>query len=107
MSFCDKLQAALTALAVPVFHFTATQQSGDYIVWSEDGAGDALCGNGGRLLVPVSGTVDLFIRSLDDADTAEAVETALASVTPAWELTSIQYERDTGYKHYEWQWEGI
>ena len=49
-----------------------------------------------------TGTVDYFTRDPSGAP-QQAVEAALEAGAFTWELNSVQYEQDTGFIHYEWE----
>ena len=52
----------------------------------------------------VTGTTDLFTKQEFDP-WVDAFGEALSSHGIAWSLSSVQYEEDTGFMHYEWSWE--
>lgn len=100
----DELATALTNTGLSFAHFGWSKApSGDYGVYAEDGANDLIAGNK-HVEKVLQGTVDYFTR--DDSGTPKAtIEAALDSVPAAWYLSSIQFESDTGYIHYEWVFE--
>lgn len=99
-------QALLSVEGVKnVSHFYAYDRTPPYIVWAEDGQGEAVYGDGHMRSQAIEGTVDLFTADLDDQELPEAVQTALNGCDCAWRLSSVQYEEDTGLKHIEWIWE--
>lgn len=90
-----------------VWHYYALDHTPPYIVWAEDGQGQSVSGDGQMVNQAISGTVDLFMADLDDMELPDAVQTALNGCQCAWRLNSVQFEEDTGLKHYEWVWEVV
>lgn len=78
-------------------------QSDRYFVWQEDGADDFMA-NGIHAEKAVTGTTDLFTKKEFDPwrDDLEAAFDAAEGI--AWSLNSVQFEEETGYWHYEWEW---
>ena len=52
----------------------------------------------------LSGFVDVFVKKPQDLSTVNDVESALKQLGIWFALESVQFEDDTGYVHYEWQW---
>ena len=101
----EKLKGLLLTIGPPVFHYFATGQTDSYIVWAEDGEGDAIHADGKKAERAITGTIDYFTKTENDP-VVQQIETALDSADGlAWYLNSIQYEQDTGYIHYEWVFE--
>jgi hypothetical protein len=95
----------LLNIGPPVFHYFASGQTGNYIVWAEDGEGDAVNADGQKVERALTGTIDYFTKTENDP-VVQQIEAALNSSDGlAWSLNSIQHERDTGYIHYEWVFE--
>lgn len=92
-------------------HLTVTDQvshnermkSDRYFVWGERGANDLEAGNN-HAERAVLGYTDLYTKQEFDP-WKEQLEQALDAAGIAWTLTSIQYEEETGFTHYEWYWE--
>lgn len=74
-----------------------------YFVWQEDGAND-LEANDAHAERAVTGTTDLFTKQEFDP-WADALEKALSSHGIAWKLVSADFEENTGFWHYSWDWE--
>lgn len=104
MNCLDRIRDALLTVTDRVYHFHAHKANAPYIVWAEDGAGEAVFANGSMQNQVLSGTVDLYTRTPDDRTLFNGVQNALNGVC-AWRLNSIQFEEDTGLTHYEWVWE--
>lgn len=104
MTCLNKLKNALLAVTPQVYHFHAHKPAPPYIVWAEDGQGDAVRANGRLQNQAIAGTVDLFTDDPEDAALFDRIQEALDGVC-AWRLNSIQYEDETKLTHYEWVWE--
>jgi hypothetical protein len=101
----DSLKNLLLPIGPPVFHYFATGQTGNYIVWAEDGEGDAVHADGQKVERAITGTIDYFTKTENDPVISQ-IEAALDSSDGiAWSLNSVQYEQDTRYIHYEWVFE--
>lgn len=100
------LRDLLLTIGVDVFHYYATQQSDNYIVWAEDGEADSTNGDNQKTDQVIQGTIDYFTNEEFDPN-VEAIQEKLNAAEISWRLNSIQYEEDTGYIHYEWVWELI
>lgn len=95
----------LLNIGPPVFHYFASGQTGNYIVWAEDGEGNSVHADGKKAARTITGTIDYFTK-IENDPVVEQIEAALDTDDGlAWYLNSIQHERDTGYIHYEWVWE--
>lgn len=104
----DELVAALAALESEGIPFRedgwAVAPAGSYGVYELTGAETVVDGDDQLIQQSISGTVDLFSTSPDFAE-AGRVQAALKGVECcAFELVSVQYERETGYKHWTWEW---
>lgn len=103
MTWYEQIIAVHTAVTTAVSHWKR-MQSDRYFVWQEDGANDFMVGNVHAEQV-VTGTTDLYTKQEFDP-WKDAFEAALdANGTIAWSLNSVQYEEDTGFIHYEWEWQ--
>lgn len=78
-------------------------QSDRYFVWQEDGANDFEAG-GIHAEKAVTGSTDLFTKQEFDPWRDE-LEAAFDAAEIAWRLNSCQFEEETGFWHYEWDWE--
>lgn len=78
-------------------------KSDRYFVWQEDGTDDLMADNK-HIEAAVTGTTDLFTKREFDP-WKDMFETALNdSPYITWRLNSTQFEKDTGFWHYEWIW---
>ena len=75
-----------------------------YIIWMEDGGGVDTWADDVCTYQTITGTIDYFTRVEDDPN-VERIQHALNNGNIVWRLNSVQYEKDTKYKHYEWEWE--
>jgi hypothetical protein len=100
------LQDLLQTIGVPVHHFNAANEAGNYIVWAEDGEGASGHADGKKTTQVIQGTIDYFTKDEFDP-VVEQIQEKLNESDIAWQLNSIQHERDTGYIHYEWVWEMV
>lgn len=101
-----ELRDILLTIGVPVFHYFASGQIGNYIVWAEDGQVRAGHGDNHMTTQIIQGTIDYFTKTEFDP-VFNAIQLKLNSANMAWELNSIQHEADTGYIHYEWAFEVV
>ena len=94
--------AAHLAVTDAVSH-SERQQSDRYFVWQEDGSHDLSAANGhaGRAM---TGRTDLFTKREFDP-WAEEMGESLSSFGIAWTLISADYEEETGFYHWSWDWE--
>lgn len=102
MTWNEKIIAAHTAVTDQVSHLVRLS-SERYFVWQEDGRNDLMADNI-HAETAVTGTTDLFTKQEFDP-WAEAFEAALEAMGIAWSFSSFQRESDTGFLHYEWNWE--
>lgn len=96
----------LLNIGPPVFHYFASGQTGNYIVWAEDGEGDSLHADGRKTEQVTQGTIDYFTKTENDPVVTQ-IQDKLTENEISWRLNSVQYEQDTGYIHYEWVFEVV
>lgn len=77
-------------------------QSDRYLVWQEDGADDFVA-DGIHAEKSVTGSTDLFTKQEFDP-WREAMEAAFDAAGMVWYLNRVQFEDETGFWHYEWDW---
>jgi hypothetical protein len=102
----DSIPTALLTVIPDVSHYEAVQKPDKYIVWAEDSPSGSLRADNKVQEQAVSGTIDYYTKTEHDTN-VEAIQTALNSINIAWKINSIQYEKDTGYIHYEWAFEVV
>ena len=102
MMWYEKILAAHLDVTDQVSHIER-MHSDRYFVWQEDGE-NVLAADDSHAERAVTGTTDLFTKQEFDP-WVDAFGDALSSHGIAWSLSSVQYEEDTGFIHYEWSWE--
>ena len=102
----EALENALLELGVPVFHYFAFGQTGNYIVWTEDSEGQSLHADNVKTGQVIQGTIDYFTKTENDP-LVKQIQDKLNEVEISWRLNDIFREDDTGYIHYEWVFEVI
>ena len=95
------IKNALLTVTDNVKHFDATGAKGNYIVWAEDGQGDAAYADAKMQEQTLTGTIDYYTKIEYDPD-FKAIQTALDDAGISYRLNSIQFEEATHYIHYEW-----
>lgn len=99
-----KIKQALLTVSKNVYHYEAQKREGNYIVWAEDSGGENSWADDLCTYQAISGTIDYFTKTEYDP-TVEAIQAALNDADIVWRFNSSQYETDTKYMHYEWEWE--
>lgn len=102
MNWMDTIREAHTRVTDAASHH-ARMKSDRYFVWQEEGDNALYAGNGVAERA-MRGTTDLFTK-LDGDPWAAEFEASLTESGITWYLNSIQYEEDTGFRHWEWVWE--
>lgn len=104
-----RLKQLHDAMPVKMHHYGAHQPKVPYGVWAEDADVSPSADNVNSTRI-LSGTTDYFTKTEAEADAnVDAIEATFAGAS-AWiaaQLSSIQYEDDTGLLHYEWTWEAV
>lgn len=100
----NDLRDLLLTITPNVYHYFATGQTGNYILWAEDGEGNSQGADDTKEYQSLQGTIDYFTKTEFDP-VSNQIQDALNSADIAWKLNSVQHETDTGYIHYEWLWE--
>lgn len=95
---------ALQQVIPDVFHYEAWAKPDKYIVWAEDAESNASYADNHKTDQVIQGTIDYFTKTEFD-NTVVLIQHKLNSIDVAWQLSSIQHEKDTGYIHYEWIFE--
>jgi hypothetical protein len=102
MELYERIIAAHTDVTSAVSH-SARIKSNRYFVWQEDGKND-LEADGKHTESCIIGYTDLFTKQEFDPWIDELGE-SFDKYGIAWSLRTIQYEEDTGFYHYTWDWE--
>lgn len=95
-----RIKAALDTTGLQFAHYAWVEHPAEFGVYAED-AGRDFEADDLHAERGTSGTIDYFTRN-DDGSIRETIEDALQGVC-GFRLNSIQYENDTGYIHYEWE----
>ncbi len=103
----DKLKTvrdALVTLGVPVYHYEKDAAAGErYIVWAEAFEDGNFSADNHKNEQVIFGTIDMFTHTEYD-QLADQIQQALDNEKCiAWHLDSVQYEDETGFIHYEWE----
>lgn len=104
MNCLDKVKRALLTVTDNVGHYEAVKQDDNYIVWAEDGGGDALGADNMVLQQTITGRIDLFTRT-ENSPLFGGVQKALREARISFALSAVQYEDETKYIHYTWDFE--
>lgn len=75
---------------------------GDYGTWGEDSGNEFTAGDVVAETV-MNGFVDYFTRD-DSGAPKETIENAMTDEGIVFHLDAVQYESDTGYIHYTWEY---
>lgn len=102
MGWYEKIKAAHLAVTESVSHF-GRMKSDRYFVWQEDGRND-LAGDGVHAEKAVTGSTDLFTK-LEKDPWVDEIEASFEAHGIAWSRGGTSYEKDTGFIHYDWDWE--
>lgn len=97
-----KIIAAHLAVTDAVSH-TERLKSDRYFVWQEDGRND-LPADGQHAETAVTGATDLYTKQEFDP-WGDALGESLSSYGIAWSLVMVEYEEETGFYHWSWDWE--
>lgn len=102
MTWYERIIAAHVAVSDQVSHLER-MESNRYFVWTEDGANDLLAadGHGERAM---TGRTDLFTK-IEFDPWADQLAASFTKHGIAWSLVSVDYEEETGFLHYSWDWE--
>lgn len=99
-----KLRKALTRALPDVYHYSASPNLEQYIVWAEDGQRNAVYSGDSMEEQTLQGTIDYFTKVEFDK-VVEKLQESLSESKIPFRLNSIQREESTGYIHYEWVFE--
>ncbi len=99
-----KIRDVLVSCHHDVYHYEAPKGLQKYIVWAEDGEGDPLELDNNKVEQVITGTIDLFTKSEYD-ELIDTIQDALNQNSISFNLSSVQYETETEYIHYEWRFE--
>lgn len=100
------LRDLLLTITPDTFHYYAHNKPDKYIVWAEDGESGSSNADDYKTYQVIQGTIDYFTKMEFDPN-FDLIQDKLNSINISWKLSSIQYEEETGYIHYEWIWEMV
>lgn len=101
----SKIRDALLTVTDNVGHYEALNAKDQYIVWAEDSESDSVHADNAKKIQTIQGTIDYFTKK-DGGETADQIQDALDKADGVtYQLSSVQYEEETGFIHYEWLWE--
>lgn len=98
------LKTMLLTIGPPVYHYFASGQTGNYILWAEDSSGSALYADDHIDRHTIQGTIDYYTKTEYDP-VAKQIEDALNGSDVSWYPGPVQHEQATGYIHHEYIWE--
>lgn len=102
MTWYERVIAAHVAVTDSVSH--ARRLASDrYFVWQEDGSNDLPADNGHGERV-MTGVTDLYTKTPFDP-WGDALGESLSSFGLSWDLVGIDYEEETRFFHWSWNWE--
>lgn len=101
MTWHEKIAQAHLAVTSAVSH-NERLKSKRYFVWQEEVPDDFIADNR-HCECRMTGTTDLF-TPMEFDPWVDQLGKSFDDFGIAWELNSIQYEKDTGVTHYEWVW---
>lgn len=87
-----------------VYHYYAMNEDDQYIVWAEESESGANEGDNRKLNQTIQGTIDYFTK-MDMDENVDKIQSLLNGAGISFYLSSVQFEEETGYIHYEWIWE--
>lgn len=102
----ERVRQALVSLPVDVFHYHAFKKKDRYIVWAENAEGGSLEADDRKQEYSVSGYIDFFTRRENDP-VVDMVAEALKSAEISFSLNEVEYEEETKYIHYIWEFEAV
>ncbi len=93
---------ALTAVSQKVSHYRRPPNLEGWIIWQEDSESGSFKAGNHLAEQQIHGTIDYYTRTEYDqtADDIQAVLDAVSRI--GWQLSSVQYEDETGLIHHEW-----
>lgn len=99
------LAAMLSELNTEVYHYWRSAPEGlkSYVVWAEDGEENSFDADNKKQIQGIHGTIDLFTKTEFDRLADEIQEGLNNLENVSWRLESVQYEDETMFIHYEWE----
>lgn len=88
-----------------IYHYDATGDKGDrYIVWQEEGESDSLFLDNQHDEIVLKGSLDIYTKVEFD-DLVDEVIDLFHKNTVSFNLISVDYETNSNYIHYSFDWE--
>lgn len=84
------------------YHYWRKVQKKRYIIWAEDSEYNSHDSDNKKQEQQIAGTIDLFTQTEYDS-LADEIQSGLNELGVGWTLLSIDYEEQTKFIH--WQWE--
>lgn len=110
MSLMQKIKKVRDALlqieGIDVYHYWREVKKNRYIIWAEDSESSSFHANNRLEEQQIHGTIDLFTKTEYD-QIADAVQEKLGDAEISFRINSILYEDETGFIHYEWEFEVV
>lgn len=101
----EPIGQALAEITDYCYHYWRSAPKGvkSYIIWAEDQEADSLNGNNRKLEQGLHGTVDYFTKVEYDTNVDKIQEALNNLENVSWRINSVQYEDETTFIHYEWE----
>lgn len=99
-----RVRDALLKVTDNVGHYEALDKKDKYIVWAEDSESDSVEADGMKKEQTIQGTIDYFTKT-DGDENVNKIQNELVEARINFHLSSVQYEEETGFIHFEWIWE--
>lgn len=99
-----RVRDALLKVTDNVGHYEALDKKDKYIVWAEDSESDSVEADGMKKEQTIQGTIDYFTKT-DGDENVNKIQNELIGARINFHLSSVQYEEETGFIHFEWIWE--
>lgn len=98
------MEALMAAGVESVNHYEAVDRPDKYAVWAEMGERSPMNADNQKREQVLYGVINYFTKEEGD-ETADRIQDNLNGKKISFFLSSVQYETETGYIHYEWEWE--
>lgn len=85
-------------------HYEAVDKPDQYAVWTEMGERTPMNADNAKHEQILYGVINYFTKSEMD-EIPDKIQDNLNEGRISFFLASVQYENETGYIHYEWEWE--
>lgn len=95
------LRDLLLSITPNTFHYSAKDQTGNYIVWAEEGQGEVEEADDKIYTQEIIGAITYFTQIEFDS-VFNTIQEKLNSVNIGWSLESVQYAEEEEYIIYTW-----